>query len=439
LTRGCVSLKNTKRQALEVPMTNGRKPSDYQIPDLVIDSVTPKPSRRAPARGALNPQPFDLELEGISQQTQFTDPGAFDEFANGDSADLELSAAPRSRQVLAQPTDQWPSAVTPDPASISISQEQLQQVTLVGEPPDHLLETPIYAWLVYRNQMSLRRRVAEAQLRLEESELERDAAVANWTETLRAQLLPDQRFARLLEPWLSEEARLQQAVSGLDRSENAVASDQQAFNDAEGPMRNALAEATQRWTVASEHLADAERTLGREQAKRKRIDIEARASGSAVLDPATLNARIADADRAVEAAVERTEQSRRALATAGQAREAAELELRRLEDRKRRAEQTGTRVTEDARRNVDATERSLIRKKADVGRAVLALRESKYLDTPTIEQLLHHDQAVLRSATQYRCLVLAMDGFDRQAVKRGIILALGTIALLLLTLLRIIF
>jgi hypothetical protein len=454
-------------------MTNGRKPSDDQIPDLVIDPRAPKPSRRiaaqhtpslqsfdlelegisqhktdgaaphssrsVPAQHTPNLESFDLELEGISQQQQATDQDDFEELTDRASGNLELSVAPRSRQAPARSAQQWPSAVTPDPTSICISQEQLQQVTLVGEPPAHLFETPLYAWLVYRNQTRLKRQVAGARLALETTELERDSALASWTETLRAQLLADQRFARVLEPWLAEEARFQQAKSGLDQSETAVAHHQQTFGDAEDQLRSVLAEATQRCTVECEHFADAERTLGREQAKRKRIDIESRAAVSAALDSGTLNVRIADADRAVQAAAEQLEQRRQTLATARQAREAAELEVRRLEDRKQLAQRKSAQATEDARRNVDATERSLLRKKADVGRALLALRDSKYVDPPTIERLLQHDAAVLSSATQYQCLVRAEDGFDRQAVKRGLILALGTIGLLLLTLLRIIF
>jgi hypothetical protein len=397
-------------------MTNGRKPADDQIPDLVI-GPTPTSSRQKRSPQALEPLGFELEFEGISSNA------------------LDLSIAVPATDSVSSASQPWPSALTP--ARVDLDAEQLQRASPYGEPPEHLFETPVYAWLVYREQTKLKRELAAAQLRLEAAEHARDATLATWASAVRLALEQDPRFARMFEGLKSEETGLDAANRDLERARAEVARDQQESGNEGGELQRRIAATDEQCEAQSRLCADAERALAREHAKRKRIDIEARA-GTA-LDAATLEARIAEADSAALAVSEQLGLCRQNLAAAERNREAARLELRRLEDRKKRAGYESAQEQQRVQRELAATQRTLTVKQADIGRAVLALRERKYLDDSTRGQLLQHDAEVLSLCTEHQSLMVQLDSFDRQAVRRGLWLAIGTLALgLLLALLRLV-
>jgi hypothetical protein len=420
-------------------MTERRKFFDEQIPDLVIGPAS-KSSRRDQSVRLLDAEPFDPRPEGLSLELggaagEADDNLDFDELVDRGAADLELSVAQTLRDASANSAEKWPVGVTPDP--IVVGAEQLQHVVCYGDPPTHFLETPVYAMLVLRTQLRLKREASQARLRLERAEQDRDAALAVWIESVRPQLSVDERFARMLERLWSEEAAMAKAVHDLDRAKAETTRNQQAMDEVGLELKTRLDAASLQCSTQTNQLADAESTHAREQAKRKRIDIEARA-GAAALDTATLSTRIAEADRAVQVALAQLELERQNLAAANRARDTILLELRQFEDRQRRLAREDARMTNDVHRGVAMTEHLLARKKADIGRAVLALREHKYIGASTIEVLLRHDAEVLGLANESRCFGQALSGFDRQAVKHGLWLAIATMAAGVLTVLTII-
>ncbi len=422
-------------------MTQGRKLADDQIPDLVV-GTNPTSKRRHRAKEAFEPQGFNLELEGICQPTHqvaiVTD-GSIDlddlgDLAVSEASALELAVAARNVGSVKDPAQLWPSAVTP--ARIELHPEQLRRVSPFGESPEHLFQTPVYAWLVYQQQTKLKHDASEAQRRLEQAEAERDASLANWLFAARTALAQDERFACMFEAVAAEEQDLAVAKSDLERTQAEVARDQQEYASAGSELSSAHETAAAHCQVESALCADAERALAREQAKRKRIDIEARADLG--VNAATLNTRIADADRAIWDASERLELCRQNLSAAQRKHEAVRLELRRFEDRKDRVGREVSHHQHRVQQDLAAMERLLTQKKADIGRAILALRDRRCIDDPTRELLLHYDAEVLRLATEYQCLLGVMNTFDRQAVKRGLQLSIGTLGLgLLLVLLGI--
>lgn len=427
-------------------MTKGRKPTDNPIPDLEIEPVVTS-KRQSPGQAPHNPRAFELELEGIAQPTilktgssvanagsiDLGDLGDLDDLADVRGNGLELSVAARVTGGAVDTSRPWPTGSTP--AQTTIGAEKPQAASVYGSPPERLLETPAYAWLVYRQQTKLKRDVSAAQLRLEQAERERDVALARWVDVQRQALEQDERFQRMFQGLQGDETGIVAAKHDLQQVDADAARDEEQAGSAAAELQRRIDAATAQCQTQSAACADGERTLAREKAKRKRIDIEARAGTGP--DASTLDARIAAADRAVAAATEQLELCRQGSIAANRELDAARLELRRFEDRARLKTLTVAQHQLRVKHGLATTEQLLTSKKAEIGRALLALRDPKFLDDATRDILLQHDAAVQSALDAYHSLASCLDSFDRQAVRKGLWIVLGTLALfLLLSLLR---
>jgi hypothetical protein len=415
-------------------MTDEGKPSSLQIPDLVVDPGTRGSAQRSSLDRTRTQGPDALVVGGINPSLRRSLPmvaGGFDleDSLDHGGADLELLVTPKSSATKDGTESPWPHGTTPDP--LSIGNEQVAEVTPYCDPPRHLFETPAYALLVYRDQMRLKREVAMAQMRLAHAERERDELLARWIDLVRPQLAIDERFARIIESLNSEEVRLQGAFEDAAHLSAESANDRQALRESVRELRTRLEASARACAADSEELTRAELGLTREQAKRKRVDIDARA-GLDSLDPSTRRLRIATADSAVRAATGQLEQARQRSAMANLAREASALELRQTEDRLAHAERMANEKASAVQEGVKAAETALRRRKADIGRSVLALRDHKFIDGATLEALIRWDAAVLHMATEHQYMMRTMmNGFNRKAVRHGLWLIIVAIALCL--------
>lgn len=429
-------------------MTHGRKPPVDLIPDLEVGPATAKPMRRDPVPSPNNAQSFDFELEPVSRPLPPTpnvtaasaSAGDFEFDSNPNATGLELDVPSRGPQSDAAGTTRWPTAVTPDPQQITFTAEQLAKNAVYFAPPQHLFETPAYAWHVYRVQSKSRRAVAEAKAQLERAEVERDTALAQWVDTWREQLVCDERFVRMLEPLLFQTANLEAEQRDYQRHLAGAASEQQQVELLKTQLQQRLAPIHAEHHAQGGIVADTELRVAREQAKRKRIDIELRATPDADPNAPAWNARISEADASVRDANHQLDVERHKLAEVTRSMDAMLLELRRLEDSAKQAQRVKEQRVAVAQRGLFTAERSLTQQKAEIGRAALALREARYFDAPTKALLLRHDADVIRLAIEHEAMMRAIQAFDRDAVRNGLRLSMGTLALgLLLLVFRILF
>jgi multidrug resistance efflux pump len=288
----------------------------------------------------------------------------------------------------------------------------------------------VYAWLVYREQTKLKRQLTKAQAGFEQAERGRDGALANWIDTLRPLLLEDSRFSRLLSALASDEVSLDTARAEFDRTLAKVALTDQSLDEEQRELEGRVETANAELQERTRTCADAERTLAREQAKRKRIDIEARAAGG--ISPPTFDQRTAEADRALALASDQLQEFQQNVAASERAYAALCLEQRRLADRKKAEGIAGSRHEQLLQQGILVSQRNLLQAKANIGRSVLALRESRYLDDLTRCVLLQHDDEVSQATLRHRALLTQLGGFDRQAVRQGLWLSIGTLVLGLL-------
>lgn len=418
-------------------MTTRPFPPHQPIPDLEIGPLAPKSCRRGVAPLPIASEPFEFELESVSNPdgTSPSEPipfelqDALELGTDGISGRLDLAIAPRTESSAAHPPECWPTGATPDAVQTCGTAEQLVRSAPYGDPPRHLLETPTYAWLVYRVQTQLRQQIDVTKRHLELAEANRDRVLATWVESLLPRLAEDERFARMLQLLSSEEAKLQTGQGDLARQMSETAQAQHQNDSVLLDLQRQIERATKESQTQADFGADAQRALAREQAKRKRIDIELRGLSPEAADSPAWRQKVAEAEASLGQAGILLEAQRRRIADAARAKESLQLELRRLQDNARLAQRSREQKAQQVHRELTHAEQSVLQHQADIGRAILALRESRYCERHTVQLLLEHDSEVLRHAVALDALAQGLHSFDRAAVKRGLWLSIGTLAL----------
>jgi len=311
-----------------------------------------------------------------------------------------------------------------------------------GPPPDALWLTPMYAFRVTKRRGELRQMLAARRAEMARAAAQSEDALVAFAERVRAtaEAAGWRGFANVM----ADEEVLRGRDSGLavemDAYRAELAQVDARLADVEGAFEHTKAEER---TVEA-HLAAAEETRARADAKVKRIDIELRnatagTGGDAGNTQALVDARLAERDaraeevtaqQAVIAEIQtRLAAARRNVATAAAKVSAVRSDRTAAEGRFKR--QTGTRSegVEESRRRVRAS-------LAEAGRLAFLDQSAFGDDFATAREDVR--LASTRAADAVRAVALheaALTVHDPQKVQQGFILMGGVVALALLLLL----
>jgi hypothetical protein len=110
-------------------------------------------------------------------------------------------------------------------------------------------------------------------------------------------------------------------------------------------------------------------------------------------------------------------------------------QVRQVERRKASAGSTLEKQRSVRAQSVSEAEQQRRRAMADVARAVLAARGAVAVPEPRLQALRDHDKTVEAAAIRLETHVRALDSYDRERVKQGIILVLSVFGVVLLSIL----
>ncbi len=359
------------------------------------------------------------------------------------------STAANARALPARPMEAartWPTGVSPESASIDLDPSEVALTAEYPDPP----ATP-FAALPYAINVLLRKRALGATVSrlngtLLEAERRRDALLVSMIEERRPELerAPDGRklleFVTRIET-LAEEKR--NALSGLSEEVRRLS----AELDAEATtVAKARKESARGVEIAKAVLDERVTRHDRADARMKRLYIEVRAILDAVekaggeatpAQNAELTAREAEvaAHRpGLERALGELEEAKAALET----KEAADEDVaRRMRDVERRR----TALATEAQKRLGAQTHSVTEAEAhraeamiEAARGVLAAK-GRVVDVPatTLEAIAAADADVESCARELERYVRALDAYDADAMKNGVVTALALAAIVVLT------
>jgi hypothetical protein len=419
------------------------------IPDLELEPAVSKRPTPSPARAAAPRAP--AKTQGLSHGAEIDLGGDGDDdfelVATGSA--MELATGSSAAEPTRQPASAaWPTGRSRSADQLAIDPLEVALVAGYGAAPQSDLLTPAYAYRVYARRRLLQRAVSAQNAALTAEEAERDAALAELASGLRPTLQASDAFRRLLEP-SREVARLAGERSAAFSEADAGFREHMAKFDQE---LNRLAEASAGASaVASEKAARAQSSDGelrRAEAKHQRVQIEIRG----VLDLARQALGPAGGDIPTPQAAQLAELQARStalepeLARARAASSAASAEAHRAEDQLRRL-QTQTRQLEREKATASGSLSQQLSVRAagvseaepqprlalaEVARAVLAARGGVAVPEATLQALRAHDARVDSQAIRLETHVRALDSHDHQRVRRGVILTLSALGLVVL-------
>lgn len=425
-------------------------PPSFEIPDLEI--APPPVSKRAAqvstgrnVAASLTPEAAAFGLE-ISLPDLDDDDDDF--LQKGSNVELSLGASPAAAR---RHLENWPNGSTRPADQLPIDPAEVSSAAAYGDVPKHAASTPFYAYRVLARRAPLRRAIARHHAALIEAELLRDTALMQLSTELRPALEANHAFRRLLEP-IREVERLAGARNNALSEADAGYRQQMATFDAElGQLRDselkARAACDEKHAIADETASLLQRAEARQQRVQIEIrgvlDVARRALGPAGGDmPAAQAAQLTELQTRAAALELELSQARAAHAAATQQRDHADVEARRqladiqkLERQKSAAGRALEKQLSARAAGVSEAEKQRRDALADVARAVLAARGALAVPEPLLQALREHDRAVEALAVRLEVHARALDSYDRERVKQGVILVLSTCGVVLLSIL----
>ncbi len=412
----------------------------------------------------------DLHPDGTAAATRLPIQQSADAFSDDDlppSGRFEIAVDPKARPVrsavalpMTPPAPSSPAASPGRPAaparpvpaagdSIAIDPYEVAVLADYGPAPEQFYLTPAYAWRVLTRKRDLRRRHAVAVQAVAEAERARDDQLATLAERARPVIQDSPDFATLLQPLLDAERIALDRSSALEQR-NAEFGQQVAGVDQNiGEVQQKIQAAQAAVDAARRQLSAHEDVLKRSQALFKRVEIELRNTQEMARAAAGPNAKTAPpefASRLVDLQHE-LEDKRRDCEGPGAAVNQALAEVRNAEQALSTLERTARGFRAERAKLEQAFSREAgmrsegLQHAETERRAALVAIGRQLAEAPgspvssADRQSWQAAQALVAArALEAEKLLRARDCEDRDAVKKGLILA-GVAALLLIGLL----
>jgi hypothetical protein len=418
----------------------------FEIPDL---ELAPPVSRRPAPTAAARAPTAALAPEAATFGLEIALPDLDDDLLQtGPSVALSVEVSPAA---VRRQEERWPHGHTRPADQLPIDPAEVTLLAGYGELPGNALVAPAYAYRVLSRRGPLKQTVKALNAELTLAELARDTQLMQLSHELRDAIEANDAFRRLLEP-IREVERLAGERHAALSAADAGYREQMARFDAElARLHEAEAQAQAVQDEKARICEGTESQLRRAEAKHQRVQIEIRgvldvarqAVGPAGGDmPPEQATRLAELQARAEALAPELAAAKSAHAAASAAQEQAQADARRLQSQRRGIEKQKANAGGTLQKQLDvraqsASEADQQRRDAlaEVARAVLAARGAVEVPQPLLQALREHDAKVEALAIRLETHVRALDSYDRQRLKQGIIVALSLLGVVLLSIL----
>ena len=430
---------------------NERKPPgpSFEIPDLEL--APPPVSKRAAPLTPSRTGPAAMTPDAASFGLEISLPDLDDDddlLQLGSNVELSVGTSP---QAVKRHLENWPSGHTRPVDQLPIDPADVTLTAGYGDAPKSALLTPFYAYRVLARRAPLKRAIALHHAELTQAELLRDTQLMQLSSELRPVLEANDAFRRLLEPTREVERLAGDRHSALSQAD-AGYKEQMARFDAELlQLREAEAKAKALSDERSAVAGGTDSLLRRAEAKQQRVQIEIRgvmdvarrALGPAGGDMPTAQAeQLAELQTRAQALEPELAQARATHAAASKAQDEADAEVRRLlgqirqvERRKASAGSVLEKQLSVRAASVSEAEQQRRDALAGVARAVLAARGAVAVPQPQLQALRDHENAVDAAAIRLETHARALEAYERDRVKQGVVLVLSACGVVLLSIL----
>lgn len=414
--------------SLDLDIATATEPEQRQKPPSILDLEMP--SRPAP-RSRLQQATHVRPSEASAGDALDGDDIDRDNIGFADSVVMEQGY--QSATARGEP---WPTGRTPHGDTLAIDEVEVRLASGFGKVPDNLLREPEYSWKVFMGRRKLDKELVDRKKAVTDAESERDKTLIQLVDSVRDHIEKDNRLERILEKVKRLESKARQRTTKLNavgekyRKDSAEIQAELAEIAAQMAKSGAL---LQRSQVELDHRLE---TYKRADAKYKRIQIEGRnlkaADDRAAAEgkPRSNEAKLAQLSqmasaqaKALRAPLTAVKEAERAVT--GIKSRMKDLEKQTSSARKRLevvektyAEQFDLRtesLSDDAREHLMAL--------ADAGRSLLECQGQVEIEPSLIEKVRVADELVMERLTIYETTLRAIESFDRDAYKRGIVIA----------------
>lgn len=431
-------------------MSASKPPSpSFEIPDLELAAPVSKRAATASPRRAA-PAPLTPEAAAFGLEISLPELDDEDEqlLQKGSNLDLSLGTSPQAAQ---RHRESWPHGRTRPADQLPIDPAEVTLVAGYGSAPKNALLAPPYAYRVLSRRAPLKRALAARNSELGQAELARDTQLMQLATELRPALEANQAFQRMLEPIRQVEQVAAERMGALSRADAGYREQMARFDAELLRLREAEAQAQLLLTQTARAAAGTEEELRRAEAKHQRVLIEIRGVHEVArqaLGPAggdmspAQSAKLSELQDRLKAIEPELAQAKTSHAGAEAAAAQAHSEVRRCQGQiqklERQKQSAGTSLEKQLSvRAASVSEAETQRRDAwaDVARAVLATRGAIKVPAPLLQTLREHDLHVEAAAIRLETHVRALDAYDRERVKQGVILMLSGIGVVLLSIL----
>ena len=420
----------------------------FEIPDLELGPPVSK--RAAPVRPERAAAPLTAESAAFGLEISLPDLDDEDEqlLQKGSNVDLSLGTSPEATK---RHRENWPHGHTRSADQLPIDPAEVTLTAGYGPAPVNAVLSPVYAYRVLSRRSPIKKATALLHAELTQAELARDLELMQLSNELRPVLQANDAFRRLLEPIADVERMAGERSAALSEADAGYREQMARFDAEKSQLRDAAAQAEAFHGEKAKFADSTKNELRRAEAKHQRVQIEIRG----VLDVARQALGPAGGDMPPEHAAKLAELQARAAAltpelvqakathdTATKAQDNAETEVRRIQGQIQKLERQKASAGSslEKQRSVRAESVSEAEKQrrgalAGVGRAVLAARGAVAVPESRLQALRGHDKSVEAAAIRLETHVRALDSYDRERVKQGVILVLSVFGVVLLSIL----
>jgi hypothetical protein len=421
----------------------------FEIPDLEI-APPPVSKRSAPDRAtrtvaaALTPEAAAFGLEISLPDLDDDD----DSLQKGANVELSIGTSP---QATRRQLENWPTGSTRPVDQLPIDPANVTLTAGYGDAPNSAFLAPSYAYRVLARRTPLKRALAVHHAELSQAELLRDTQLIQLSTQLRPALEANDAFRRLLDPIRELERLARERNQALLEADAGYRQQMATFDADLGLLRDAILKAQATCDEKAGLANGTESLLRRVEAKHQRIQIEIRgvmdvarqALGPTGGDmPAAQAAQLAELQARATALEPELTHAKASHTAASKEQDQAAADARRLlgqaqklERQKNNAGGTLQKQLSVRAASVSEAEKQQREALAEVARAVLLARGTVAVPEPLLQALREHDKAVDALAIRLETLVRALDSYDRERVKQGVIIALSACGVVVLSIL----
>jgi chromosome segregation ATPase len=277
-------------------------------------------------------------------------------------------------------------------------------------------------------------------LQLAQAEQRRDECLAALGSRMRQTLADDPRFHDELQAVDAISAVRGQVADQLQQAQDCVAAEMQVLDQTLLREQEKLTNVELLAQQAEQQCEDAEMGLKRELARVQRLRIEQRnleqADAPQANEPSSLEdlkAQIEALSPRIETAQRAERASRQALQKARSAVDQLKAQVTELERRKGVVGRSLSVQVEEASSFANTAAKQQHKALANLGRTLLAANGRIPIDDATLDELLHHDDTVKELWLRHELHLKALSNYDRAAARRGLLVLIALVALMLLT------